>query len=137
MLSFGQSILVIDPLKVFVITAIISFLIRRPYDDETLDFSDPFTATLVSNENLADTNDHDRSDDLKVKGNVGTLSSEHRHRIRLFEIQKLHVNDASVCSISDRSTPAKWLAHANNVYTSSRWEILFVKSSCTCSSPLF
>ena len=87
MLSFGQSILVIDPLKVFVITAIISFLIRRPYDDETLDFSDPFTATLVSNENLADSDDHDRSNDLKVKGSVDNRSSKYRYSVRLFDFR--------------------------------------------------
>jgi hypothetical protein len=67
MLSFGQSILVIDPFKVFFITAIISFLIRRPYDDETLDFNDPFTGTLVSNDNIAET---DLYNDNHVKGKV-------------------------------------------------------------------
>ena len=69
MLSFGQSVLVIDPLKVFLITAIISFLIRRPYDDETLDFNDPFTATLLTNESISDLEHHDAYSDAKVKGN--------------------------------------------------------------------
>jgi hypothetical protein len=64
-LSFGQSIFVIDPLKVFVVTAIISFLIRRPYDDETLDFNDPFTGTLLSNNNITD---DDVYNDSHVKG---------------------------------------------------------------------
>ena len=68
MLSFGQSILVIDPLKVFLITAAISFLIRRPYDDETLDYNDPFTATLVSNQTVADLEGHDLYDNKKIKG---------------------------------------------------------------------
>jgi hypothetical protein len=68
MLSFGQSILVIDPFKVFIITAIISFLIRRPYDDETLDFNDPFTGTLVSNSNIAENNGQDLYNDSRVKG---------------------------------------------------------------------
>jgi hypothetical protein len=68
MLSFGQSILVIDPLKVFLITAVISFLIRRPYDDETLDFNDPFTGTLVSNSNMAEKDGQDLYDDSRVKG---------------------------------------------------------------------
>lgn len=58
MLSFGQSVLVIDPLKVFLITAIISFLIRRPYNDESLDFNDPFTGALLANNNLPDLNDN-------------------------------------------------------------------------------
>ncbi|CAF4530204.1 unnamed protein product, partial [Rotaria sp. Silwood2] len=58
MLSFGQSIFVIDPLKVFLITAIISFLIRRPYDDETLDFNDPFTGALLANNSISYTDDN-------------------------------------------------------------------------------
>ncbi len=66
-LSFGQSILVIDPIKVFFITAVISFLIRRPYDDETLDFNDPFTGTLLMNETTPDMNEV--YNDAKVKGN--------------------------------------------------------------------
>jgi hypothetical protein len=73
MLSFGQSILVIDPLKVFLITAVISFLIRRPYDDETLDFNDPFTGTLVSNNNVAENDKHDLFDDSRVKGKIKTF----------------------------------------------------------------
>ena len=67
-LSFGQSILVIDPLKVFLITAIISFLVRRPYDDETLDFNDPFTGTLLSNQSAMDNDLHDMFTDARVKG---------------------------------------------------------------------
>jgi hypothetical protein len=73
MLSFGQSILVIDPLKVFLITAVISFLIRRPYDDETLDFNDPFTGALVSSNTIAEQNGEDLYNDSKVKGTVGSL----------------------------------------------------------------
>ena len=65
LLSFGQSILVIDPVKVFLITAVISFLIRRPYDDENLDFNDPFTGTLVSNN---DSTGNDLYNDSRVKG---------------------------------------------------------------------
>lgn len=68
MLSFGQSILVIDPLKVFFITAIISFLIRRPYDDETLDFNDPFTGSLISNTNIAQIDGEDVYSANNVKG---------------------------------------------------------------------
>ncbi len=68
MLSFGQSILVIDPLKVFLITAIISFLIRKPYDDETLDFNDPFTGALVSNNNIAENDGNDLNNDSRIKG---------------------------------------------------------------------
>ena len=68
MLSFGQSILVIDPLKVFFITAIISFLIRRPYDDETLDYNDPFTGALLVNDNISNDDDHDLYKDANVKG---------------------------------------------------------------------
>ena len=67
-LSFGQSILVIDPLKVFFITAIISFLVRRPYDDETLDFNDPFTGALISNNTIAVVNGDDLYQDTHVKG---------------------------------------------------------------------
>ena len=70
MLSFGQSILVIDPLKVFLITAIISFLIRRPYDDETLDFNDPFTGALISNNNTAEKDGDENYNDMKVKGKL-------------------------------------------------------------------
>ena len=69
-LSFGQSILVIDPLKVFFITAIISFLVRRPYDDETLDFNDPFTGTLLSNNNIAVVDGDDLYQDTHVKGKL-------------------------------------------------------------------
>lgn len=68
MLSFGQSILVIDPLKVFIITAVISFLIRRPYDDETLDFNDPFTGALVSNNPISDDDKYDAFNDAQIKG---------------------------------------------------------------------
>lgn len=68
MLSFGQSILVIDPLKVFLITAIISFFIRHPYNDETLDYDDPFTATLLANNHLTDLECHELYNDQKVKG---------------------------------------------------------------------
>lgn len=68
LLSFGQSVLVIDPMKVFLITAIISFLIRRPYDDETLDFNDPFTGTLLSSQSAVDLNMHETFDDARVKG---------------------------------------------------------------------
>jgi hypothetical protein len=75
MLSFGQSILVIDPLKVFVITAVISFLIRRPYDDETMDFSDPFTATLLSSHTLTDVDEHNVFDNKKVKGNTSMCTA--------------------------------------------------------------
>jgi len=67
-LSFGQSILVIDPLKVFLITAIISFLIRRPYDDETLDYNDPFTGALLVNDDLSNVDGHDFYTDANVKG---------------------------------------------------------------------
>lgn len=70
LLSFGQSVLVIDPFKVFLITAIISFLIRKPYDDETLDFNDPFTGTLVSNNTIAD---EDIFNDSKYKGERGKI----------------------------------------------------------------
>ncbi len=69
MLSFGQSILVIDPMKVFLITAVISFLIRKPYDDETLDFNDPFTGTLLSNNNMAENEEGDLYNNSRVKGN--------------------------------------------------------------------
>lgn len=57
MLSFGQSVLVIDPFKVFLITAITSFLIRQPYNDETLDFNDPFTEQLINKTNQDNLND--------------------------------------------------------------------------------
>jgi hypothetical protein len=67
-LSFGQSILVIDPLKVFLITAIISFLIRRPYDDETLDYNDPFTGALLVNDDISNDDGHDVYTDANVKG---------------------------------------------------------------------
>ena len=43
MLSVSQSILIVDPLKVFVITAIITFILRKPDDDDDLlDSGDPF-----------------------------------------------------------------------------------------------
>lgn len=69
MLSFGQSVLVIDPLKVFLITAVISFLIRRPYDDETLDFNDPFTGLLISNQITADSKFDNLDENTRIKGN--------------------------------------------------------------------
>ncbi len=73
MLSFGQSILVIDPLKVFLITAIISFLIRRPYDDETLDFNDPFTETLIANDNIENVDSHENYTNANVKGKFSSI----------------------------------------------------------------
>ncbi len=73
-LSFGQSILVIDPLKVFLITAIISFLIRRPYDDETLDFNDPFTGALLAGESTTDADDHGTYNNAHVKGRLSNIS---------------------------------------------------------------
>ena len=74
LLSFGQSILVIDPMKVFLITAIISFVIRKPYDDETLDFNDPFTGTLVSNNSIAENEEGDLYNETHVKGKpIGNL----------------------------------------------------------------
>jgi hypothetical protein len=74
LLSFGQSILVIDPFKVFLITAIISFLIRRPYDDEALDFNDPFTGTLLSSHSILDQELQDESSAARIKGSISTLS---------------------------------------------------------------
>lgn len=68
MLSFGQSILVIDPVKVFLITAIISFLIRRPYNDETLDFNDPFMGALLSRNTVENTDKDQVYNNAKVKG---------------------------------------------------------------------
>jgi hypothetical protein len=73
MLSFGQSVLVIDPLKVFFITAIISFLIRRPYDDDTLDFNDPFTGALLANDSLTNADGYDTYQDVNVKGKVDKI----------------------------------------------------------------
>ena len=67
-LSFGQSILVIDPVKVFLITAIISFLIRRPYNDETLDFNDPFMGALLSQNTVENIDDQQLYNSAKVKG---------------------------------------------------------------------
>ncbi|UJR29011.1 hypothetical protein I4U23_010229 [Adineta vaga] len=83
MLSFGQSILVIDPLKVFFITAIISFLIRRPYDDETLDFNDPFTGALISNHNIANIDGKDIYNDANVK------EIARQRRVRLFNLRPI------------------------------------------------
>ena len=86
MLSFGQSVLIVDPLKVifrrdkrfirypsnhvqvFVVTAIISFLIRRPYNDETLDFNDPFTEALMTKTNQTDGNTFLNDNYINVKG---------------------------------------------------------------------
>jgi hypothetical protein len=43
MLSFFQSVLVVDPVKVFIITAIITCILRKPDEDEDLiDCGDPF-----------------------------------------------------------------------------------------------
>jgi len=73
-LSFGQSILVIDPIKVFLITAIISFFIRRPYDDETLDFNDPFTGALLANDPVLNDDDYSKVyNDAKTKGNFENI----------------------------------------------------------------
>ena len=68
MLSFGQSVLVIDPLKVLLITGIISFFIRRPYNDETLDFNDPFTEALVVNNNESRSDGFFNYNNISVKG---------------------------------------------------------------------
>ncbi|CAF1685931.1 unnamed protein product, partial [Adineta ricciae] len=89
MLSFGQSILVIDPLKVFLITAIISFLIRRPYDDETLDFNDPFTGTLISNNNTAEKDGNENYNDMKVK------DIARQRRVRLFDLRPIDAKEMS------------------------------------------
>ena len=82
-LSFGQSILVIDPLKVFLITAIISFLIRRPYDDETLDFNDPFTGALISNKNIANIDGKDVYSDANVKGKCCSNMKRQKEKERM------------------------------------------------------
>ncbi|CAF1143554.1 unnamed protein product [Rotaria sordida] len=89
LLSFGQSILVIDPLKVFLITAIISFLIRRPYDDETLDFNDPFTGALVSNNNIAENDGQDIYNDSQIK------EVARQRRVRLFDLRPIDSNEMS------------------------------------------
>ncbi|CAF0958355.1 unnamed protein product [Adineta ricciae] len=86
-LSFGQSILVIDPLKVFLITAIISFLIRRPYDDETLDFNDPFTGALISNKNIANIDGKDVYSDANVK------EIARQRRVRLFNLRPINSDE--------------------------------------------
>ncbi|CAF4229923.1 unnamed protein product, partial [Rotaria sp. Silwood2] len=89
MLSFGQSILVIDPLKVFLITAIISFLIRRPYDDETLDFNDPFTGALVSNNSIVENDGQDIYSDSQIK------EVARQRRIQLFDLRPIDSNEMS------------------------------------------
>lgn len=49
-LSFFQSLLIMDPLKVFVITAIITFLLRKPdkEGDGIIDSSDPMYQAILS-----------------------------------------------------------------------------------------
>ncbi|CAF3946958.1 unnamed protein product [Adineta steineri] len=89
MLSFGQSILVIDPFKVFLVTAIISFLIRRPYDDDTLDFNDPFTGALVSNNNMTETDNYDIFNDTKIK------DIARQRRVRLFDLRPIDSSEMS------------------------------------------
>ncbi|CAF0819785.1 unnamed protein product, partial [Didymodactylos carnosus] len=78
MLSFGQSVLIIDPLKVFIATAIISFLIRKPYDDETMDFNDPFAETLINTE-----------DDFSFS-QISTKEIARQRRVRLFELKPIN-----------------------------------------------
>ncbi|CAF1019415.1 unnamed protein product [Rotaria sordida] len=88
MLSFGQSVLVIDPLKVFLITAIISFLIRRPYDDETLDFNDPFTGALLTNNNTSDMDDKQETYDETYLKKIAL-----QRRVRLYNLRTINSNE--------------------------------------------
>ncbi|CAF4734744.1 unnamed protein product, partial [Rotaria socialis] len=84
MLSFGQSILIIDPLKVFLITAILSCLIRRPYNDETLDFDDPFTGALLANNNLTHV---DYNDEICNEKNFKKIAIQ--RRVHLFDLRPI------------------------------------------------
>ena len=50
-LSFFQSLFVVDPVKVFLITALITFILRKPDDDEDdslVDCGDPFYNAIVN-----------------------------------------------------------------------------------------
>ncbi len=50
-LSFFQSLLVMDPLKVFIITAIITFILRKPEeedDDSLIDSGDPIYNAILN-----------------------------------------------------------------------------------------
>ena len=67
MLSFGQSLFIIDPLKGFLITAIISFRIRRPYNDDTLVCNDLFTGTLLANNIMANVQSNEISNEAYFK----------------------------------------------------------------------
>ncbi|CAF4402568.1 unnamed protein product [Rotaria socialis] len=84
MLSFGQSILIIDPLKVFLITAILSCLIRRPYNDETLDFDDPFTGALLAHNNLTHV---DYNDEICNEKNFKKIAIQ--RRVHLFDLRPI------------------------------------------------
>lgn len=84
LLSFGQSILVIDPVKVFLLTAIISFLIRRPYNDETLDFNDPFMGALLARDTVAKIDDSQGYNNAKVKGLSTTRDAFNYVRLEVF-----------------------------------------------------
>ena len=50
MLSFVQSLFVIDPLKIFVITAVITFILRKSDDnnESVMDISDPTYAAILN-----------------------------------------------------------------------------------------
>ncbi len=49
-LSFFQSLLVVDPLKVFIVTAAITFILRKPDDDDDslVDSGDPLYNAIVN-----------------------------------------------------------------------------------------
>lgn len=50
-LSFFQSLLVVDPLKVFIVTALITFIMRKPEEeseDSPVDSGDPFVNAIVN-----------------------------------------------------------------------------------------
>jgi hypothetical protein len=58
----------LDGLQVLLVTGIISFFIRRPYNDETLDFNDPFTEALIANSNEPSRDGFFNYNNISVKG---------------------------------------------------------------------
>jgi len=85
-LSFFQSLLVVDPLKVFIVTALITFIMRKPQEDtedSPVDSGDPFVNAIVN------------KDEEYLHQNAGSLSQVdireilHTRRAKLARLQPM------------------------------------------------
>jgi hypothetical protein len=103
MLSVFQSILVVDPLKVFVITAIITFVLRKPEDDEDLlDSGDPFYNAVANKDEeflntTASVSQIDIKEALQSRSRkltqMNTIGSEQLTELREERLRQLKMNE--------------------------------------------